>query len=200
MVRAAVAELASKANVVVLGGVGQFLFRNVFAALHVQIVASLPYRTARVMRLGGLSRVEAEALIQERDSQKRDAILKLHGANWRDPIYYDLVLNIDSFSTDKAVETIAHAAQAKEIDARPVELPAQLRDAIIAAKLDVAQMANLDPVNGPQPEFAHPSEREFASVMDFYRVRWEYEPRIFPIEWDSEGRATAAFTTGFLSS
>ena len=27
--------------------------------------------------------------------------------------------------------------------------------------------------------FAHPSEREFARILDFYRVAWQYEPRSF---------------------
>jgi len=27
--------------------------------------------------------------------------------------------------------------------------------------------------------FAHPSEREFARILDFYRIAWEYEPRSF---------------------
>ena len=34
--------------------------------------------------------------------------------------------------------------------------------------------------------FAHPSEEELAKILDFYGIRWEYEPRSFPLEW--EGR------------
>ena len=25
--------------------------------------------------------------------------------------------------------------------------------------------------------FAHESEKEFARILDFYRIKWEYEPR-----------------------
>lgn len=32
-------------------------------------------------------------------------------------------------------------------------------------------------------EFSHPSESEFANLLDFYRIEWLYEPRSFPIEW-----------------
>ena len=35
--------------------------------------------------------------------------------------------------------------------------------------------------------FAHPSEEEFARILDFYRVRWLYEPRSFRLEWDERG-------------
>jgi hypoxanthine phosphoribosyltransferase len=34
------------------------------------------------------------------------------------------------------------------------------------------------PQNG-ETVFAHPSEREFARILDFYRVPWRYEPRSF---------------------
>ena len=29
--------------------------------------------------------------------------------------------------------------------------------------------------------FAHRSERRFARILDFYRLRWEYEPHTFPL-------------------
>ena len=51
MMKSAIAEVAAAHNVVVLGSGAQFLFARVAAALHVQIVAPLPYRIARVMRL-----------------------------------------------------------------------------------------------------------------------------------------------------
>src|SRR5215813_9309691 len=44
MVRSAIAEVAAKHNVVILGSGAQFLFSRVAASLHVQIVAPLPYR------------------------------------------------------------------------------------------------------------------------------------------------------------
>ena len=34
--------------------------------------------------------------------------------------------------------------------------------------------------------FAHPSEREFAQILDFYGLRWTYEPRSFPLRWEDD--------------
>jgi len=45
--------------------------------------------------------------------------------------------------------------------------------------------------------FAHPSERECARILDFYQIRWEYEPRTFPIEWDGKGNVVSSFTPDF---
>lgn len=45
--------------------------------------------------------------------------------------------------------------------------------------------------------FAHSSEREFARLLDFYDVVWEYEPRAFAIEWDATGSPTSQFRPDF---
>ena len=45
--------------------------------------------------------------------------------------------------------------------------------------------------------FAHASERQFAQLLDFYAIDWEYEPRSFDIEWDEQGKVTARFTPDF---
>jgi len=47
------------------------------------------------------------------------------------------------------------------------------------------------------PRFAHASEAEFARILDFYGIRWEYEPRSFPLEWDDEGRVVESFSPDF---
>ncbi|MFN3974003.1 MAG: hypoxanthine phosphoribosyltransferase [Dehalococcoidia bacterium] len=48
----------------------------------------------------------------------------------------------------------------------------------------------------PPPPFAHPSEAEFAHILDFYGVRWVYEPRSFPIRWEG-GKVVEMFTPDF---
>ena len=47
------------------------------------------------------------------------------------------------------------------------------------------------------PSFVHPAEEMFARVMDYYGVRWIYEPRTFALEWDANGKVTLAFTPDF---
>lgn len=197
MMRSAIAEVAATHNVVILGSGAQFLFAKVAASLHVQIVAPLPYRIARVMRLAQTDKAGAEKIIEDRDREKETFIRALYGKDWRDPAWYDLVLNIDHFSNEMAAEIIVKAAQAKGIEATVVQLPAQLREDILTAKLDIAQMAELETTEDQLPEFAHPSEREFARVMAFYRIRWQYEPKTFPIEWDENKNVVSAFTPDF---
>ena len=45
--------------------------------------------------------------------------------------------------------------------------------------------------------FAHPSEAEFAQILDFYGLRWDYEPRSFALNWDGD-RVTEMLTPDFF--
>jgi hypothetical protein len=45
--------------------------------------------------------------------------------------------------------------------------------------------------------FAHASERMAAEILDFYQIRWQYEPRTFPLEWDGKGNVIVSFAPDF---
>jgi hypothetical protein len=45
--------------------------------------------------------------------------------------------------------------------------------------------------------FAHASEAEMARILDFYAVRWEYEPHTFPILWNLDGAVVESFSPDF---
>ena len=47
------------------------------------------------------------------------------------------------------------------------------------------------------PPFSHPVEAEFARILDFYGIPWQYEPRAFPLERDADGHVTEAFAPDF---
>jgi hypothetical protein len=51
--------------------------------------------------------------------------------------------------------------------------------------------------SAPSPTFAHASEAEMARILDFYQVRWEYEPHTFPILWNLEGAVVESFSPDF---
>jgi hypoxanthine phosphoribosyltransferase len=48
-----------------------------------------------------------------------------------------------------------------------------------------------------QARFAHASEAELARILDYYGVRWEYEPRTFPILWNLDGKVVESFSPDF---
>ncbi|HEV8573917.1 MAG TPA: hypoxanthine phosphoribosyltransferase [Dehalococcoidia bacterium] len=79
-------------------------------------------------------------------------------------------------------------------DARPPRAERSARPAIAKARARI-------PVTGAPTEhvpapFAHNAEYEFARILDFYGIDWQYEPRSFPLRWE-RGHVSEAFTPDF---
>ena len=55
----------------------------------------------------------------------------------------------------------------------------------------------MDSLEALTPRFAHASEAEMARILDFYGVRWEYEPHTFPILWNLDGAVVESFSPDF---
>ncbi len=53
------------------------------------------------------------------------------------------------------------------------------------------------PLKSDATPFAHASERQFARLLDFYQIDWEYEPRSFDLEHDRDGNVIQQFTPDF---
>jgi hypoxanthine phosphoribosyltransferase len=68
---------------------------------------------------------------------------------------------------------------------------------IAEAAATEAETSNGDASSGSAPPFAHGSEAEMARILDFYGVRWEYEPRTFPILWTVDGEVVESFSPDF---
>lgn len=66
------------------------------------------------------------------------------------------------------------------------------------AQLEAASVPDgrSEPIARPPHPFAHPAEAEFAAFLDFYRIRWQYEPKSFPLRW-RDGRPAEMFTPDF---
>src|SRR5215470_11989668 len=47
------------------------------------------------------------------------------------------------------------------------------------------------------PRFANPAELEYAKILDWHGIRWQYEPTTFVLARDEAGRVTEAFTPDF---
>jgi bifunctional protein TilS/HprT len=53
------------------------------------------------------------------------------------------------------------------------------------------------PLPSDSVPFAHASERQFARLLDFYQIEWQYEPTSFDLGWDEEGSVIQRFTPDF---
>jgi hypothetical protein len=60
-----------------------------------------------------------------------------------------------------------------------------------------AKKPSKQPLKSDTTEFAHASERQFAALLDFYQIEWEYEPKSFDLERDGDGKVVQRFTPDF---
>lgn len=181
-------DLAGNQDVVVVGRGGQFLFRNCPWSLHVRAVASLGARRAALQRLQDLSHAEAEAMLEEADRQRSEWIRHHYGEDWEDPVHYDLIVRTDRLGLEGAAAIIRSAAEVRGLPGHTAEIGAWIERRGVETPAERP---------GGLPAFVHPSEGELARVLDFYRIRWQYEPKSFPLAWDEAGNATEAFTPDF---
>jgi hypothetical protein len=92
---------------------------------------------------------------------------------------FDIVLNSAHLETAQMAEILCAAAAARGL----------MDQGFLADPTESALSKSI--------AFGHPSEEVFANLLDFYRIRWEYEPRSFPLQWDKGGRVIEAFTPDF---
>jgi len=100
------------------------------------------------------------------------------------------------------ISTEADAAPVSDVE-QSIEIPAALLPELKRALETVEAECGHGPLNVQAADsagsvvFAHPSEEEFVRILDFYCIRWEYEPKTFPLEWGEEGNVVSSFTPDF---
>ena len=67
---------------------------------------------------------------------------------------------------------------------------------IVSKRLKLNETPKLPSSSLRPSRFGHPSEEEFAKLLDFYRIEWLYEPRSFPLAWQ-DNKLTEMFTPDF---
>lgn len=180
-------DLAIRKSLVILGRGGSILFRDYPPALHVKVIAQFTKRVKRVMKLYDINGETAVKLIKEQDSDKRLYYRQIFDVKWTNLRSYDLVLNTESMGLEDAADIIITAYR---LHAEPREV----RDGPNGIEFEERIFSEPE---AEEEKFMHPSEEEFAHMLDFYRIRWEYEPKTFLLEWDSEGNVLEAFSPDF---
>lgn len=87
------------------------------------------------------------------------------------------------------------SAAAQQIVALPGSLRDEIQGSLATNEARPATLAAAE--QSPPPRFANDSEVEFARILTFYHIEWQYEPRAFAIEWNEAGAATSFFTPDF---
>ncbi len=175
------AKMAERRAFVLLGRGGQRLLAQCSKAFHLLVVAPVPLRVHRIMARYHQDEVTASRILAEQDKQRERFLLRYFGVDWRNPLHYHFVINTAFYDVEESCQLVLEAM-------RRTRAPS------------VGYQESFFPGDGSLRRsvvFSHPSEEEFARILDFYGIRWLYEPRTFPLEWDSEGNVVEAFAPDF---
>jgi cytidylate kinase len=106
-----VAEIAAEGRVVLVGRAAAAVLKGEHDALHVKLVAPVPFRIRTAAdRLGKDSR-EVEGILHETDATRARYQRQHYGRDWDDPSGYHMVLNTERLGFDGATATIVAAAR-----------------------------------------------------------------------------------------
>lgn len=185
-------HLAYRENIVLLGHGGQFLFRHWPSTFHIRIIAGMEHRL-RHFSGGGKGGAEEQLLRSER--KRRKLVKEYSGQDLSLPEHYDLVVRMDALGVDEAAEIIVGAVAGRQWPGGGDPEEISRHGSLLG--LEEIVLDPLPAAAGEEADFAHPSEAEFARVLDFYQIRWEYEPTTFPIRWASDGSVLESFSPDF---
>jgi len=117
--QATVTELFTDGDGIYHGLAGQFLFADLCNAFKVRIVAPMEYRIETAMQRFGLQRNEARRHIHDADEYRSRWGRQIFHADITDADLYDLVVNLDHVSFERAVTMIAEIMEGEEYQPTP---------------------------------------------------------------------------------
>lgn len=136
-IQSALAERVSQDNVVYHGLAGHILLKDIQGVLKVRITADMEYRVSREMKREGISAQEARSILEKDDQQRRKWTKSVHGTDPWDSNLYDLVIRIDRFKADDAVDFICRAIETEGFRTSPQTLQA-VKDLATACRVKIA--------------------------------------------------------------
>jgi hypothetical protein len=102
-------RLAQTGNAVIVGRGGNFITRNMEAAIHIRLVGTLEVRIRNFGRIYKLTPAEAAREVARRDRGRKNYILENFREDINDPLHYDIILNTDHLADADAAGIIIRA-------------------------------------------------------------------------------------------
>ena len=120
VVNMVIRNLAQGGDVIIVGRGGRVMLQDMPGVLHVQVIASFAQREATLMARDGIEQQEAMARLRASDRARADYLKRYHGADWLDPVLYDLTINTDNLPLPVAVAAVVAGCQALDEGSKDV--------------------------------------------------------------------------------
>lgn len=175
-------ELKPDENLIIVGLGGCVIFKDNPKALNIRVFSSEGTRINRIAKHLNITSEAASRTLEIGDRKHKKFVSTLFERDLNDSDLYDLSVNTDRMTVDEAASAVISFVSARN-----------LRNRITAETINTE-------VSDHQTEnivFKNQTEEEFARILDMYNIKWNYEPKTFPIEWDAEGNIKMAFSPDF---
>jgi len=114
VLQATLCELARDGKVVYHGHLGHELLSGIGHVLKVLLTAPIEFRIEQIQARHNLTDIAARHYVEEVDKARSRRLMAMFGTDWRDPIRYDLILNMGKMSREGAKRVILEAARLEE--------------------------------------------------------------------------------------
>lgn len=138
-IEAVILEMAARDNVVLAGRGAIVLLSKVRHALRVRVTAPEGVRAERVEQSLGLTREAAIDAVRESDRERGARVKFLYHVDWDDPLLYDLVLNTERLTVERAAALVQETLADERFRTTP-EASRALAELSIAAQAKAAQL------------------------------------------------------------
>lgn len=139
VLQAAMCEVAQGGNLVYHGHGGHELFPGISHALKVHLTSPMEYRIQQVRARHALDEGAARQYIDQVDKARTRRLQAVFGTDWRDPIRYDLVLNLGQMTLETAAHLIIEGVQREEFQPNAGSERA-FQDLTVTARVQAALM------------------------------------------------------------
>jgi cytidylate kinase len=102
------AEYAAKGDVVIVGRGAGFVLHP--RALHVRLVADMPFRLQRVMELRWTGEHHAREIIKQSDHDRAAFHRRFFNIDWNDPTHYNLVVSTSQTGIERSIAILIATA------------------------------------------------------------------------------------------
>ncbi|MFC1919536.1 AAA family ATPase [Chloroflexota bacterium] len=118
-IQAALYAEAKGDNIVYHGHAGHILLKDIPNILKIRVIADMEFRLRAVVEQHQTSREEAEKFIKKADERRTRWAKFLYGIDWKDPLLYDMVVNLHHMELDDACEMVCHATTLESYKTTP---------------------------------------------------------------------------------
>ena len=157
-------DVAKRGNVLIRGWGATYVMREITHVTCVRVCAPVAMRARNVMERVGIADLEvAKKEVRRNDAAYARRMQHLFHVDYRDPMFYDLVLNTEQLSVDACIDIVASVAERAE--SQPTPASAARLDHMLKLAQVRSALRRGDITNRPTPSLTIELDQESGELL-----------------------------------